>query len=121
MSSLQKGKQRIHEILGVDADKIIENFSKISPDFAHYIVEFAYGNLYARPGLEDKMREVAAVSCLIGQGNQGLALKTHLSGMLNVGWTKQEVVELLLFLIGYCGFPKIVDAMLVAKELFEKR
>lgn len=118
-TKMEIGQKRIKEILGVDAESLIENFSKVSPDFANYVVEFAYGDLYARPGLNDKVKEIAAVSCLIGQGNNSVALKTHLKAMLNVGWTQQEIVELLLFLIVYCGFPKIVDALFLAKEVFE--
>ena len=112
------GQQRLKEILGQEnAEKIIQTLKGVSPDFTDYIVNFAYGDLYARKGLADKMKEMAAVACLIGQGNTGVPLKAHLKGMLNVGWTKEEVIELLIFLINYVGFPSIVDAMMTLQGL----
>lgn len=119
MSKYEIGKKRFTEIFGEGYFEIIENFEKTSPDFAKYIVEFAYGELYARPGLSDKTRELAAVACLIGQGNVGVPLKAHIQGMLHVGWTRKEIIEVLIFLIGYAGFPKTVDAIKVVQEVFE--
>lgn len=120
MNKHEIGKKRIREIIGDKAENIIQMFEAISPDFANYIVDFGYGDLYARDGLSDKYRELAAVACLIGQGNTGLPLKAHLKGMLNVGWTKEEIIELLIFLVGYKGFPDCVNAMLVLKEIINE-
>lgn len=113
------GKKRLTDILGDKAEEVINTFESISPDFAKYVVDFGYGDLYAREGMSDKLREFAAVSCLIGQGNTGLPLKSHLKGMLNVGWTKEQIVELLIFLVGYKGFPSSVDAILQLKDLVD--
>lgn len=118
MNKFEIGKQRITEVLGVNADDILAKFEKISPDFARYIVEFAYGDLYARKGLDDKTREVAAVAAMIGQGQAGFPLRTHLKAMLNVGWTKEEVLELIIFSAGYAGFPSAVEAIHIAAEVF---
>jgi 4-carboxymuconolactone decarboxylase len=118
--SRELGETRIKEILGVNAEQIIKSFEEISPDFANYIVEFAYGDLYARDGLSDKSRELAVVACLIGQGKTGLPLKAHLVGMLNVGWEKQDVIELIIYLIGCVGFPSCVEAISTFKELLDE-
>jgi 4-carboxymuconolactone decarboxylase len=120
MNKHEIGKKRIREIIGDKAESMIQMFEAISPDFSNYIVDFAYGDLYTRDGFSDKYRELAAVSCLIGQGNIGLPLKAHLVGMLNVGWTKEEIIELLIFLIGYKGFPDCVNAILVFKEIISE-
>ncbi|MAZ39960.1 MAG: 4-carboxymuconolactone decarboxylase [Legionellales bacterium] len=117
----QQGKQRIVEILGNNADAIIDNFQTISPDFAKYVVDFAYGDLYSRSGLTDKSREIAVVSSLIGQGKTGLPLHAHFLGMLNVGWTKEEIIELIIFLIGCVGFPSCVEALGTLKEVLEQQ
>lgn len=120
MSKRELGEQRIKEILGDGSENIIKMFEQVSPDFANYILEFAYGDLYARKGLSDKHRELAAVACLIGQGNTGLPLKAHLRGMLNVGWEKEEIIELFIFLVGYVGFPSCVDAIGTLKQIMEE-
>jgi 4-carboxymuconolactone decarboxylase len=114
------GKQRIKDIIGDKADDLIKMFEEVSPDFAKYVIEFGYGDIYARPNFSDKYRELAAVACLIGQGNTGVPLKAHINGMLNVGWSKQEIVELFILLIGYVGFPSCVDAILLLKQVLEE-
>ncbi|HSW71641.1 MAG TPA: carboxymuconolactone decarboxylase family protein [Gammaproteobacteria bacterium] len=114
------GKQRIREIIGEKSESIIKMFEAISPDFANYVLDFGYGDLYSRKGFSDKHRELAAVACLIGQGNTGLPLKAHLSGMLNVGWKKEEIIELLIFLVGYSGFPACVEAITTFKQITEE-
>lgn len=115
------GLKRLQDILGVNAVETVKKFEEISPDFAKYVVEFAYGELYERKGIEDKTREVAAVACLIGQGNTGFPLRAHLKGMINVGWSKAEIIEVLLFLVAYVGFPPIVDSLNIVKEIFESK
>lgn len=120
LNKYEIGLKRLNEVLGVNANDIVKKFEEISPDFANYVVEFAYGELYERKGIVDKTREVAAVACLIGQGNTGFPLRAHIKGMLNVGWSKNEIIEVLLFLVGYVGFPSIVDSLNIAKDVFEK-
>jgi 4-carboxymuconolactone decarboxylase len=121
MNKHDLGIKRLKEIIGQDADAIIEKFSSVAPDFARYVIEFGYGDLYMRPGLSDKNRELAAVACLIGQGNAGLPLKAHIGGMLNVGWQKEEIAELITFLVGFSGFPACVDALGILKKVLEER
>lgn len=111
------GKQRIKEVLGDQAEMALSQLSEISPDFVEYIITHGYGEIYVRKGISDKHRELAAISCLIGQGNMGLALKTHLTAMLNVGWTKDEILEVLILLTGYVGFPSCVEAMMILKDI----
>lgn len=118
---MSQGEKRLREILGEKSEQTLKTLRNISPDFAAYIVNYAYGDIYSRePGLPDKAREVAAVANLMGQGNTGLILKSHLRGMLNVGWTRNEILELLIFLSLYNGFPTSVDAHLKAKEVFDE-
>lgn len=117
----KKGLQRLRDITGPGSAKTIENFHAIAPDFGKYIVEFAYGELYARPGLSDKYKELIAVSSLLSQGKTGHLLGIHINGMLNTGWTKDEILEVITFLILYVGFPATSEAMLTAQEVFATR
>lgn len=119
--SLDLREKRCREILGKDAEQIMNGFREISPDFAEYIMQIIFGDLYQREGLTDKDRELAVVANLIGQGKTEFPLRVHIGGMLNVGWTEQEVIESLILLIGYVGFPSIVEAMKTAQEVFSAR
>lgn len=121
MNAAEEGLKKVRDILGDNAETIIENFRKISSDFADYIVHFGYGELYTRKGLTDKDRELAACASLISQGQTGLPLRTHINGMLNVGWTQNEIIELVIFLIGYLGFPSTVEAIRTIQEVFSER
>lgn len=121
MTKKEIGKKRIEEILGKKSEEIIKSFEVISPDFANYIVEFGYGDLYNRSGLSDKDRELAAVACLMGQNQTGLPLYAHLNGMLNVGWKKEEIIELIIFLVAYAGFPISVSAIGVLKQILTEK
>jgi len=119
MSLNPKGISRFQDILGENGKDLIERLTKTSPDFARYLVDFAYADLYARPALSDKEKELAAVASLISQGSTGVPLKAHIHGMLNTGWTRAEIIELIIFLIYYTGFPSTVNALLTAQEVFD--
>lgn len=122
MTQYEQGISRLKEILGDDAPVTVnQKIAATAPDFARYVVEFVYGELYSRPGLTDKSKELAAVACLIGQGNNGLPLRAHFQGMLNVGWKADEIVEMLTFLSTYAGFPKIVDAVAILHEVLKEK
>lgn len=118
MNKYEQGLKRITEILGQDGRLLFHQLKGVSEDYARYAAEFAYGELYSREGLSDKMRELAAVACLIGQGSNTHPLKAHINGMLTVGWTQREILELIIFLINFVGFPSTLDALMVAKEVF---
>ena len=113
----QSGLDRMRELMGDRADLVVENLQKISPDFARYAVEFPYGEIGSRKILTDKERELAIVSCLIARGNTGSPLKSHLTAMLKVGWRKEEVIELIILLAVYAGFPASAEAITVLSDI----
>jgi len=117
MHKNKTGKKRIREILGDKAEEITNIFESISPDFAKYAIDICYGDFYTRKGFSDKNRELAAVACLIGQGNTGTPLYAHLNAMFNVGWSKEEIIELIIFLTIYAGFPACIPALTTLKKI----
>ena len=121
MNKIEMGKQRSKEVLGEQSEDIIKMFDTVSPDFTDYLLGFCFGDINTRKGFQDKYRELAVVACIIGQGISGLPLKAHLGSMLNVGWTKEEVLELIIFLLAYKGFPSCVEAIVTFKELIDER
>lgn len=105
---------------GEHAERIEARLHDLDPDLARYIASFAYGDIYERPGLELKVRELLACVMLVGLGNPD-ELKTHLRGALRAGASEQEVREALLFAIPYLGFPRVVGAFASLRELLGKR
>ncbi|MFI8687820.1 carboxymuconolactone decarboxylase family protein [Rossellomorea sp. NPDC077527] len=100
--------------------KITEALEDIAPDVGKYIIEFAYGDIYSRPGLTNKQRALITISSLVTQGTEP-QLELHINTGLTAGLSKEEIVESITHLIPYTGFPRILNALTVAKKVFAIR
>ncbi|MBB6097311.1 4-carboxymuconolactone decarboxylase [Deinobacterium chartae] len=105
---------------GRQRERIEDRLRDLDPDLARYVLEFAYGEVYERPGLDLKTKELLACVMLMSLGNPD-ELKTHLRGALRAGASEEELRETLLFAIPYLGFPRVVGAMQALRELLEAR
>jgi 4-carboxymuconolactone decarboxylase len=94
--------------------------NEIAPDMTKYICEFAFGDIHSRPGLDKKYRELVIMTAIASLGHAPLELKSHVNMALNVGWTKQEIIEALMQLTVYVGFPTAINAIFTAKEVFDE-
>jgi len=111
----------IEEIDGEAGERVIDSLRDIAPDFARYLIEFPFGDIYSRPALDLKSREIAVVAALTALGNAAPQLKVHIHGALNVGCTRQEVVETIMQMAVYAGFPAALNGLFAAKEVFQER
>ena len=87
-------------------------------DFARYLIEFPFGDIYSRPGLDLRSREIAVIAALTALGNATPQLKVHLQAALNVGVTREEIVEVLMQMAVYAGFPAALNGLAAAREVF---
>jgi len=117
----ERGWEKLKEIDGKAGERVIESLKDIAPDLAHYLIEFPFGDVYSRPGLDLKSREIATVAALTALGNAIPQLKVHIDGALNVGCSREEVTECILQMAIYAGFPAALNAMFAAKEVFKER
>lgn len=117
----ERGLKKFNEVDGEAGARIIELLQDISPDLCRYTIEFAFGDIYSRPGLDLKSRELTAVAVLTVLGNAVPELKVHINGALNVGCSRQEIVEVIIHMINFAGFPAPLNAMLLAKDVFQER
>jgi 4-carboxymuconolactone decarboxylase len=115
-----RGLEMLKEIDGTEGERVIERLKDISPDFARYLVEFPFGDIYSRTGLDLKSREIATVAALAAMGNAFPQLKVHIRGALNVGCSRTEVIEILIQMAVYAGFPAALNGLSAAKEVFDK-
>lgn len=104
---------------GAQAERIEARLRDLDPDLAHYIGDFAYGEIYERDGLDLRTKELLACVMLLSLGNPD-ELRTHLRGALRAGATEREVRETLLFAIPYLGFPRVVGAFAHLRELLAR-
>jgi len=117
----EKGWEKLKEIDGKAGEKVIEALKDVSPDLANYIIEFPFGDICSRPGLDLKSREIATVAALTALGYAIPQLKVHIHGALNVGCTETEIKEVIIQMAVYAGFPAALNAMLAAKDVFAER
>jgi len=111
-------------LMGMDSEageRVIESLKDIAPDLARYMIEFSFGDLYTRPGLDLKTREIIAVAALTALGHTIPQLKVHIGHALSVGCSREEVIEIIMQMAVYAGFPATLNGIFAAKEVFEER
>ncbi|MFA3778415.1 MULTISPECIES: carboxymuconolactone decarboxylase family protein [unclassified Yersinia (in: enterobacteria)] len=113
-----RGWEKLKEIDGKAGENVIESLEDIAPDFARLLIEFPFGDIYSRPGLDLKTRELAVVASLTAMGNASPQLKVHIYGARNVGCSRQEIIEVIMQMAVYAGFPAAINGLLAAKEVF---
>lgn len=117
----ERGWQALAAIDGDAGTKVINQLADIAPDFARYIVEFPFGDIYTRSGLDLRQREIATIAALAALGNATPQLKVHIEAGLNVGLSRDEIVEVLIQMAVYAGFPAALNGLFAAKEVFAGR
>ena len=117
----ESGLKKLKEIDGAAGEKVIDSLASIAPDLARYTIEFPFGDIYQRPGLDLKTRELVTVAALTALGNCQPQLNVHINGALNVGCKPEEIVEVIIQLAVYAGFPASLNGMFVAKDVFIER
>lgn len=115
-----KGLKNLEKIHPEASKLLMENLKDIAPDLGRFVVEFPYGDVYERPGLDLKSREIATVAALTAMGDTKPELKDHIKGALNVGCNRNEVIEVIIQMAVYAGFPRAINGINTAKEVFEE-
>lgn len=108
----QRGRARFLEVHDQKALDSVEGLG----DLGRYIVEFVYGDIYSRPGLSVRDREVAAVATLVALGRSS-QLPQHLRASLKAGLTPDELREVILQTATIAGFPPAMNAMSTLKNI----
>lgn len=116
-----RGLEKLREIDGKAGERVIAALADIAPDFARLLIEFPFGDIYSRPQLDLKSREIGVVAALTALGNAAPQLKVHIHGALNVGCTRDEIVEIIMQMAVYAGFPAALNGLFAAKEVFAER
>jgi len=115
-----KGLEKLKQIDAKASKRVIESLKDIAPEFGDLLVEFPYGDIYTREKLDLKSREIATISALTVMGNAAPQLKIHIQAGLNVGLSKDEIVEVIMQMSVYGGFPCALNGLLIAKEVFDE-
>ena len=115
------GMEELTRIDDEAGHKVIDSLADISPELGYQIVAWAFGDMYRRPQLRPRDRQLITLGMLTALGGCEPQLDVHINASLNVGLTPEEIVEALLHAAVYCGMPKSLNATFVAKKVFAER
>lgn len=118
---LAKGLKVLGSINGESGKHIMSKLKDISPDMARFVIEFPYGDIYSRPGLDLKTRELITIASLVTIGFAEHELKAHVGNALNAGCTQEEITETIMQMSVYAGFPAALNGLFIAGEVFQKK
>jgi 4-carboxymuconolactone decarboxylase len=120
-SQYECGMAVIHTIGSEGFDSLSAALDRLDPDFKRLLVEHGYAGIIARPGLALRHRELVTVAVLATMGNADSALKYHASGMLNTGWSAEELLETVLHTAVYAGIPVAIAGIRIVLRMLAER
>ena len=116
----KKGAEIRRQMVGDDPamNERLSMIEKLDPEMLRYINEFSYGTIYARPRFSVKQRQLLALmaNIVLDRGE----VRPHIRNALNLGWEKEDVMEVIATSIVYGGFPVAASALKVADEVFRE-
>lgn len=120
VGSRARGARLLEEMLGPnEARRVRAAWRKLAPDFERYVVAFLAGEIWSRPGLDRRTRSLCTIAVLAALGrSNGLALNLRMA--LRNGASREEIIETLLHIAPYAGFPATWDAMVLAERVFSE-
>lgn len=117
----EQGWESIQKLAGEKGIRAMEELIKTSPRLGKLALEFGYGDVYSNQTLDFKQRAIITLSSLITQGDAGRGLNYHFRAALNVGLTKEEIMEVIIHCAAYCGFPKALSAVFIFQSILEEQ
>lgn len=115
------GRAILDSIDGTAGANVIDALKDIAPELGHQVVAWAFGEMYARPGLEPRERQLVTLGILTALGGCEAQLEVHVNAALNVGLTPEQITEALLHSVVYSGIPRALNATFTAKKVFSER
>lgn len=115
---LERGMELLERIDGRGGKEVLRSLEEIAPDLGRYIAEFAFGDIYNRPGLSLEERELITLASLLTAGGCEAQLEVHLRAALHVGILPEKIVEGLMQCVPYTGFPRVLNAVFAARRVF---
>jgi len=115
------GRAVLDAVDGAAGANVIDALKDISPESGHQVVAWGFGEIYSRPGLEPRDRQLITLCMLTALGGCEPQLEVHINAALNVGLLPGQIVEAFLHSAVYCGFPRALNATFTAKKVFAER
>ena len=118
--AFEKGLKTRREVLGAEyVDQSIQNADEFNRPLQELVTENCWNEIWNRSGLDRKTRSIVNLA-MITALNRPHELKLHIKGAINNGLTKDEIREIFLQTVIYCGVPAAIDSFRNAKEVFKE-
>ncbi|MEM1144638.1 MAG: carboxymuconolactone decarboxylase family protein [Pseudomonadota bacterium] len=119
-TTLEKGREVVAKLAPRMEKVLAERYDELLPGMSETLVEFGYGRMFSRPGLDIKSRYIATIACLATLGGQTREeLKYNVMAALRVGLTKEEIAEAIFQCTIHGGATAAINGLDAAKEAFE--
>lgn len=116
----ERGLKTLEKITASSGAAVLESLKEIAPDLSDWIVAFSYGDVMSRTALDLRTRQLATVAALTAMGTAQPQLKVHIQGAFNVGCTYEEIVEVILQMAVFAGFPAAINGIMALREVVDK-
>ena len=118
MGKYENGLKIRQAVIGKEASqRVSDSLADIAPILDQKTL-LVFDEAQSRPILDMKQRELITITSLLTQGDTSSQLRIHIQGALNVGLSRDEIIETFIHCLAYVGFPRVLNAISVAKEVF---
>ena len=115
---LERGKQIRAAVLGsAHVARTAKNRTPFNAEFQDFLMEYAWGSIWSRPGLDHKTRSQITIAMLVAMGRLE-ELKLHIRATANTGVSRDEVKEIMMHAAIYAGVPAAFGAFQLAAQIF---
>ncbi|MBS0953387.1 carboxymuconolactone decarboxylase family protein [Lactiplantibacillus plantarum] len=116
-----KGESIFKEYTSGTKEHLTSQVSKIAPDIDAYIKNFVFGEIYARQGINKQEKVLATITALAAMGGCETELHTHINTAINVKIMPKKIIDTLIQILPYAGFPRVINAISICKQVFKER
>ncbi|WP_298943544.1 carboxymuconolactone decarboxylase family protein [uncultured Psychromonas sp.] len=114
------GAQTLNTLNANQVENLEATFKDISPDLARLVIEYGFADIFSRPALDSKHREMATIAALTAMGTAPSQLKFHIKAALHIGVSQVDIREIMILMSVYCGFPAAINGTLALKEVMRE-
>ncbi len=115
----QRGEQALAETSGGSGRAVLDSLADVAPEMGAFILDFSYGDIVARKVISPAWKEIASIAATVARGTMLPQLKVHIRAALNVGCSRAEIVEVIILMAVYAGFPAALNGIEAVREVFD--
>jgi 4-carboxymuconolactone decarboxylase len=116
----KRGEATRRELFGDEGVARAQRWARLDPGLVDFLMESVWGTILSRPGLDRRTRELLTLASLTSLGHLA-EIEMHVNGALNVGVSREEIVECIVQMAVYAGMPACLNALGVAEKVFKER